>query len=515
MNSLHYSQYSHHEGISCDHCLKSNFRGKRFKCLVCPDYDLCSSCYESGTVPAGKRHTSEHPVQCILTRNDYEVYFGGETTPIEQIQSFTCPICGKMGFTENLLYDHSVQEHSDTFTEVSCPICCSTQQNVELSALTIEDFTSHLSVEHRSGRGYDTPQALRGRRVPHSNRAGGVNQSRNRRQITPNTVTMLSNINPLLSSLPHDQTTAGSNSQIRDLDPITELLSQLRRTQNPNQSSLSSNSFSNANPLHLHLDRNNFRGNTLRQVFERPAEIVVRRHNQASLNPQTISQSNLSSNGASLSSYLLMDTSNNQLTSTSGQPVTNSNNLITNQGPNANNQFQFLLSTCKEKPKISKELEDAQKVDKSLFIQELLISSIENFFRHDLKFSKNSDQKVMASDKNEQIDKPNEQNELKHSQLTSQSNDQTSQLNQSTTNTTTNQIANLVNQSNHTTEQQLNNQSNEPANESNEINNQFTQNDNKYNQELVACANEVDKRQDKLKNESTESNEPNNAEQSK
>lgn len=35
-----------------------------------------------------------------------------------------------MGFTEQLLYDHSVQEHSETFTEVACPICC-TMPNVE------------------------------------------------------------------------------------------------------------------------------------------------------------------------------------------------------------------------------------------------------------------------------------------------------------------------------------------------------------------------------------------------
>ena len=206
--------------------------------------------------------------------------------------------------------------------------------SLSFKGLTIEDFTSHLSIEHnRSGRGYDTPQALRGRRVPHSNhRTGGINQTRNRRQMTPNTVTMLSNINPLLSSLPHDQV-AGSNSQIRDLDPITELLSQLRRHQNTNQSTLSSNSFTNANsnPLHLHLDRNNFRGSALRQVFDRSsADIVVRRHNQASLNQQTIAQSNLNSNGAGLS-YLLMDTSTNQLNSTSGQTVSNSNNL-TNQG---------------------------------------------------------------------------------------------------------------------------------------------------------------------------------------
>ena len=65
-----------------------------------------------------------------------EIYFGGEQNPVEHVQSFTCPICGKMGFTENLLYDHSLQEHSDTFTEVACPICCS-MQNVEPGILLI------------------------------------------------------------------------------------------------------------------------------------------------------------------------------------------------------------------------------------------------------------------------------------------------------------------------------------------------------------------------------------------
>ena len=37
---------SRHEGVSCDSCLKSNFRGRRYKCLVCFDYDLCANCYE-------------------------------------------------------------------------------------------------------------------------------------------------------------------------------------------------------------------------------------------------------------------------------------------------------------------------------------------------------------------------------------------------------------------------------------------------------------------------------------
>ena len=55
-------------GVSCDSCLRSNFRGKRYKCLICFDYDLCSACHDSGTL-AGN-HNNNHPMQCIITRND-------------------------------------------------------------------------------------------------------------------------------------------------------------------------------------------------------------------------------------------------------------------------------------------------------------------------------------------------------------------------------------------------------------------------------------------------------------
>ncbi|TNN53345.1 E3 ubiquitin-protein ligase KCMF1 [Liparis tanakae] len=144
---------SRHEGVSCDACLKGNFRGRRFKCLICYDYDLCASCYESGATTT--RHTTEHPMQCILTRVDY----------VEQPQSFTCPYCGKMGYTETSLQEHVTSEHAETSTEVGSRCqqpsirsytslgqergLCSTRPWVKISHSTTPRLHTSLSVVNR------------------------------------------------------------------------------------------------------------------------------------------------------------------------------------------------------------------------------------------------------------------------------------------------------------------------------------------------------------------------------
>lgn len=45
-----------HEGITCDGCQQSPITGTRFKCRVCPDYDLCASC------EAKNEHPADHPL---------------------------------------------------------------------------------------------------------------------------------------------------------------------------------------------------------------------------------------------------------------------------------------------------------------------------------------------------------------------------------------------------------------------------------------------------------------------
>ncbi|KAG0718017.1 E3 ubiquitin-protein ligase KCMF1 [Chionoecetes opilio] len=138
---------SRHDGVSCDACLKANFRGRRYKCLICYDYDLCSACYEGGATTT--RHTTDHPMQCILTRHDFDVYYGGEALSVDQPQSLTCPFCGKMGYTETSLQDHVTADHPDTPYEVVCPICASVPGG-DPNHVT-DDFAAHLTLDHRSG----------------------------------------------------------------------------------------------------------------------------------------------------------------------------------------------------------------------------------------------------------------------------------------------------------------------------------------------------------------------------
>jgi len=58
-------------GVSCDACSKGSFVGKRYKCLICYDFDLCSECYDNNAEGSSNgRHDSSHPMQCILTKVD-------------------------------------------------------------------------------------------------------------------------------------------------------------------------------------------------------------------------------------------------------------------------------------------------------------------------------------------------------------------------------------------------------------------------------------------------------------
>ena len=47
-----------------------------------------------------------------------DTFYGGESISSDTPQSFSCPYCGKLGYTETALYDHVTTDHTDTPYEV-------------------------------------------------------------------------------------------------------------------------------------------------------------------------------------------------------------------------------------------------------------------------------------------------------------------------------------------------------------------------------------------------------------
>uniref|UniRef100_A0A1A9V8F4 RING-type E3 ubiquitin transferase n=1 Tax=Glossina austeni TaxID=7395 RepID=A0A1A9V8F4_GLOAU len=196
---------SRHEGVSCGSCLKSNFNGRRYKYLICYDYDLCGDCYEEGVTSI--RHLDDHPMQCILTRSDIELFFGNAQfratakVYLSVLQENGTRICG----------------HTETSLEAVCPLC-SGLPGGEPNLVT-DDFTGHLSLVHRTGPRelisfLDEPSAIqRGggvRRIPRR-AMGGVLRARR--------CNMHFSSSSGLSAL--------SPSGRESVNPIAELLSQL------------------------------------------------------------------------------------------------------------------------------------------------------------------------------------------------------------------------------------------------------------------------------------------------
>uniref|UniRef100_T1GFD1 RING-type E3 ubiquitin transferase n=1 Tax=Megaselia scalaris TaxID=36166 RepID=T1GFD1_MEGSC len=213
---------SRHEGVSCDSCLKSNFTGRRYKCLICYDYDLCADCYEDGATST--RHLNEHPMQCILTRADIELYFGGELLSTEQPQSFTCPYCKKMGYSDQTLADHVNNEHTETGLEVVCPVCAGSPGGDP--NLVTDDFAG---IRHGGGvRRIQPGRALGGPRSRRTNMH--FSSSTGLATLSPSGRESVDPIAELLSQLSGVRRTGGSSQQSSQLQQL-QMQIQLERQQ--------------------------------------------------------------------------------------------------------------------------------------------------------------------------------------------------------------------------------------------------------------------------------------------
>ncbi|XP_044256369.1 E3 ubiquitin-protein ligase KCMF1-like isoform X3 [Tribolium madens] len=335
---------SRHEGVSCDSCLIGNFRGRRYKCLICYDYDLCAACYEGGAT--NTRHTTDHPMQCIITRADFDFFYGGEAlTSLELPQSYTCPYCSRMGFTDVTLQEHVSSEHVDTSFEVVCPLCAA-MPGGDPNLMT-DDFAGHLTLEHRTGPRdlisfLDEPVGTRHnvRRIPHN----ATHMGRGAAALRPRRSNMHFSSGGLSSLSPSSRET---------VDPIAELLSQLSGVRR-SASNTNSSTPTQLQQLQMQLQLERQQVNAARQQLER----FPRRQTQSQT---SLRESHASSNSGT--STLMLNPS----------PV-----LIQQPSVNAPSmpspQSQFLLVGLLEELSLQSTT-DLSRQDRSQFVQELVLSS--------------------------------------------------------------------------------------------------------------------------------------------
>jgi hypothetical protein len=105
-----------HRGILCDGCGKTPIEGKRFKCTVCPDYDLCDACKIKPNIHPGHGFSEIAAPKVV----HYHVTCDGcRKTPIEGIR-YKCNVCSDYDLCEACKAKPNIHP-GHAFSEISVP----------------------------------------------------------------------------------------------------------------------------------------------------------------------------------------------------------------------------------------------------------------------------------------------------------------------------------------------------------------------------------------------------------
>ncbi len=315
-------------------------------------------------------------MQCIVTRADHDLFYGGEAFSPDHPQSFTCPYCKRMGFSDATLLEHVTAEHTVTpmAAEVVCPVCAASPGGEP--NLVTDDFAGHLTLEHRGGPRdlisfLDEPAAIRHggvRRIPHSGRTLGGPRSRRANMHFTSAGSGLSTLSPqgresvdLIAEL-QQQLSGGvrrgtpQHSQLQQLQMQIQMERQgstnrqlerstnIPRRQPMNSGASGSNNNSSAASTLLGLNANP--SNTSIQTI---LSVMSFNSNNASRDINFLSSaSNNNGNGAGAGSYITSNPSNIQLASSSGSVVNSGSGLSASsiQMPNIHHpsSSQYLMA---------------------------------------------------------------------------------------------------------------------------------------------------------------------------
>eukprot|EP00128_Syssomonas_multiformis_P001899 Colp12_sorted_trinity150504_noHs@9752 len=151
-----------HIGVCCDGCNTQNFAGMRWKCLHCPNYDLCDTCKQSSVTSL--QHRIGHPMRPIEPPQAcFEQEDENEYNTLDSDDPFACPWCGPCNFDEMELVHHISTSHEGERMMAPCSLCM-----YYLGDFDRHDVISHFKTRHRRSFGNQKQQTRRDQLFDHA-----------------------------------------------------------------------------------------------------------------------------------------------------------------------------------------------------------------------------------------------------------------------------------------------------------------------------------------------------------